>query len=101
MANLDQEKDIVRAMIRLYCRKKHSGQPRCADCRELTEYVNLRLEKCPFREGKPTCKNCPVHCYQPEMRARIREVMRFSGPRMILHHPKMAIQHMMQEIFSH
>ena len=39
------------------------------------------------------CRNCKVHCYKPEMREKIREVMRYSGPRMIFHHPAAAIRH--------
>ena len=30
------------------------------------------------------------------MRERIREVMRFSGPRMIFHHPVMAVRHVIE-----
>lgn len=37
-----------------------------------------------------------VHCYKPEMREKIREVMRFSGPRMIFHHPYLAIKHVIE-----
>lgn len=36
---------------------------------------------------KTKCHKCSVHCYMPEMRERIKEVMRYSGPRMLLHHP--------------
>ena len=34
-----------------------------------------------------------VHCYQTEMREKIRQVMRFSGPRMLLYHPALALWH--------
>ena len=36
-------------------------------------------------ETKTFCSNCKVHCYKPEMRKKIRAVMRFSGPRMIFY----------------
>ena len=39
---------------------------------------------------------CPVHCYRPEMKERIRMVMRWSGPRMIIYHPIAAIKHLMR-----
>ena len=35
-----------------------------------------------------------VHCYQPQMREQIRQVMRFSGPRMLLYHPVLAVWHL-------
>ena len=47
----------------------------------------------PFHEGKTTCANCPAHCYKPEMREKIRKVMRYAGPRMIYRHPILALLH--------
>ena len=94
MTNLEQERTTLLAMIRLYCRQQHGGDPLCEDCSQLWDYAEERLAKCPFGVEKPTCQNCPVHCYKPEMRQRIREVMRFAGPRMIWHHPVMAVRHL-------
>jgi hypothetical protein len=54
----------------------------CPDCAGLLEYAARRLRSCPL-EPKPSCKKCPVHCYHPEYRERIREVMSWSGKRMI------------------
>ncbi len=47
-------------------------------------------------EEKTFCSNCTVHCYRPEMRERIRTVMRYAGPRMLFHHPVIAIRHMIE-----
>ena len=33
------------------------------------------------------------HCYQPEMREKIRTVMRWAGPRMLPVHPVLSIKH--------
>ena len=41
------------------------------------------------------CKNCPVHCYKPEMREQIRIVMRWAGPRMLFYKPIAAIKHLL------
>ena len=60
----------------------------------LASYSEERLDRCKFGNGKPTCRKCPVHCYKPDMGEMIREVMRFSGPRMIFHHPIAAIRHL-------
>lgn len=71
---------ILRAFIRVYCVRKHHS-PRgvlCADCSELLSYAQARLAACPY-DPKPKCKHCPTHCYKPQMRARIRAVMRYSG----------------------
>ena len=92
-----QEKKIVALMIRIYCKKKHGTKKElCADCQALCDYAMLRSDKCPFMETKTFCSNCKVHCYKPEMREKIREVMRFSGPRMILYHPVLAVRHVIE-----
>lgn len=59
----------------------------------LDTYARQRSDTCPFMETKTFCSNCKVHCYKPEMRERIRAVMRFSGPRMLFHHPVAALRH--------
>lgn len=94
-----KEQYVVEEMIRLYCRKNHTNEKRkkgslCPACQELSDYAKLRSEKCPFMEEKTFCANCKVHCYKPEKREQIRQVMRFSGPRMLLYHPILAIWHL-------
>ena len=91
-----REKRMVGDMIALYCRKTHHTKKGelCAACLELTDYAWQRSDKCPFMEEKTFCSNCRVHCYKPDMREKIRAVMRFSGPRMIFHHPVAAIRHL-------
>lgn len=93
--SIQSEQETIRAMIALYCRKRHARESLCDACAELLQYSMQRLAKCCFGDGKPQCRYCPVHCYSPEMRKRISEVMRFSGPRLILHHPALAIRHML------
>ena len=82
----EREKRMVSQMIALYCRKKHHTRgDLCPQCAALDAYAKMRADKCPFMETKTFCSNCRIHCYKPDMRAKIREVMRFAGPRMILH----------------
>jgi len=92
----EREKETVSLMIRLYCRKKHGNKELCPDCAALDAYARLRSDKCPFMETKTFCSNCKVHCYKKDMREKIRDVMRFSGPRMIFHHPIMALRHVIE-----
>lgn len=96
-AKREKEKELVSQMILLYCKKKHGvRQGLCADCAELDSYARLRSDKCPFMETKTFCSNCKVHCYKPAMRKKIRQIMRFSGPRMLFHHPIMALRHVIE-----
>jgi len=85
----------------VYCKVKHEGNksivstdepeirrlplgryPVCDECREFLLYAFDRRLRCPLEE-KPVCKHCPVHCYKPEYRQKVREVMRFSGSYLI------------------
>lgn len=93
----EHEKKIVSDMIALYCRKKHHQKNRlCTECAMLKEYAEKRSDQCPFMETKTFCSNCKVHCYKTEMREKIRRVMRFSGPRMLVYHPVAAVRHLLE-----
>ncbi len=89
-----RERRTVSAMIEIYCRGNHApaGAP-CAGCLELLEYAHRRLDACPFAREKPTCARCTVHCYDRAHRERVRAVMRYSGPRMLVWHPVLALLH--------
>ena len=90
---LARERKTVHVMIGIYCRANHDSKELCAKCSELRDYTDRALERCPYHEGKPTCANCPIHCYSKPMRERVKVVMRYSGPRMLLRHPILAIRH--------
>ena len=99
MKRIEREKRTVSAMIALYCRAHHSAaEAPCADCSELSNYALARLDRCPFEDKKPTCAKCPIHCYNADMKARIKEVMRYSGPRMLQRHPLLAIMHQLDSL---
>ena len=93
-----KELQLLISFVTIYCRAKHkaglmgnagtNGQfvkepGLCGECAGLLEYALEKRRRCPL-EPKPSCKNCHIHCYAREYRARIREVMSFSGRRMIL-----------------
>ena len=103
---LRREEKTIRVMIALYCGHHHGGGGRplgaetsaaelCAECAALLTYARFRLAGCRFSHGKPTCARCTVHCYRTDMRERVRVVMRFSGPRMVIRHPLLAVAHVM------
>lgn len=79
---MDREKDreILRKFIEVYCAGNH-GSPEgalCAECNDLFSYASDRLKRCPY-DPKPKCKDCTTHCYKPEYREKIRQVMKYSG----------------------
>lgn len=92
---------ILGLFTALYCRECHGGEKRpfvgegwlsthagrgnlrlCAECGDFLDYALQRRLKCPLEE-KPACKNCRIHCYRPGHREKVREIMRFSGKRLI------------------
>jgi hypothetical protein len=82
---IKKDAKILRKFISIYCREKHlkNGIPEendnlCKECLDLLNYALKRDEKCPL-DPKPKCKDCKIHCYKPEMRLKIKEVMKFSG----------------------
>ena len=97
-----QKKDlkVIISFVRVYCTVQHDNQAEatvppglagmfnkglllCPDCWALVEYALEKRFKCPL-DPKPSCKHCRIHCYSKEYRARIREIMAFSGRRMIM-----------------
>lgn len=110
-----EDAEMVSQMIALWCRAHHDAVPvgddatadglantvrlgrrdirLCPDCAELRDYAIARIKHCPHMDTKTFCSACPTHCYKPEMRERIREVMRWSGPRMLRYRPIPAIKH--------
>ena len=97
LSRREEEKQTVEQMIRFYCRHKEGNLTLCQDCKELLDYAHQRLTHCPFGEQKKTCRQCPVHCYRPQMKQKIKEVMRYAGPRMLWHHPLWTLKHLWRE----
>ena len=89
--------------IRIYCENKHADAPRrevrmqthdvqaiagrpinlCMECERLLMHAFMKRTRCPMTP-KPACKHCPDHCYHPAYRAQIREVMKYSGMKLVL-----------------
>jgi hypothetical protein len=91
---LAREWKTMEAMIKIHCRDHHDATASlCAECQGLLDYAGMRLERCRFGAEKPTCANCPVHCYQHTRREQVKTVMRYAGPRMVWEHPLMSLRH--------
>ena len=91
---LARELETIRAMVAIHCRDRHGTRGElCDECGALMDYATRRLDRCVFGDDKPTCANCTVHCYNAQMRERVRGVMRYAGPRMMWRHPWLALAH--------
>ncbi len=97
MGKIAYEKRISAYMIGLYCRKNHGDKELCNSCLRLKNYAFERLTKCQFGDNKMACKDCKAHCYKPDMRAEIRTVMRYAGPRMMFYYPIDFVKHLIKK----
>lgn len=98
-SRLDREVKTITAMVQIYCRKHHASAVNhdgghCEDCGNFLAYARQRLAHCPYQEQKPTCGNCPIHCYKQSMQSKAQTIMRYAGPRMVWRHPLMAYFHL-------
>ena len=95
MGRIEREKKTIALMIDIYCQKKHGNKKGelCDECKELLEYAHKRLSFCKFGENKSTCSRCPIHCYKKDMKEKVKDVMNFSGPRLIVHNPIELVRH--------
>jgi hypothetical protein len=95
-----QKKDInlLGKFVEVYCQAKHRGAVRavvtlpadlgarglCPECTSFLGYAITRRLKCPLEAEKPTCKHCRTHCYAKPQLAKAKEIMAFSGRRLML-----------------
>ncbi|OON95625.1 MAG: hypothetical protein ATN36_08055 [Epulopiscium sp. Nele67-Bin005] len=99
MTRIEKEKHIIQVMIGLYCKKNHKDISKnedklCDECNQLLIYAQKRLDKCRHGEEKSFCSKCPTQCYNPKNKDKIKEVMKFSGPRMLFYEPVEVIKHL-------
>ncbi|WP_272682366.1 nitrous oxide-stimulated promoter family protein [Providencia sp. PROV120] len=94
---IQREIKTIEKMIQLYEKAHPAPADSPEQYKKLYAYAINRLEKCRYGEQKPACKQCPIHCYQPKMREQMKIVMRWAGPKMLLHHPILAIRHLLDD----
>ena len=92
---MQREKHTVELMIKIFCKSHNGNNSLCYDCKQLLEQVHGRIENCRYGLNKPNCSKCDIYCYSADMRKRIKVVMKYSGPRMLLQHPVLTLLHLM------
>lgn len=94
MDRISEEKKTIKLMIKIYCKNNHDSEEElCQQCEKLLNYAFKRLDFCKFGNNKGICGKCKIHCYKPDMREKIKEVMKFSAPRLLFYNPLMVIKH--------
>ena len=97
---LQRDLRTLTRFISVYCEGKHHGQSLvvfrgmdlrkivskpvelCPECTKLLQHALVKRTHCP-RDPKPQCKHCPTHCYAKHYRQQIRQVMRYSGMKLL------------------
>ena len=95
-----QKKDIrlIGKFVEVYCAAKHRSNGHqsvalpadlgerilCTECSSFLEYAIDKRMKCPLEAEKPSCKHCRIHCYDKPRREKIREIMSYSGRKLML-----------------
>jgi hypothetical protein len=98
-SRLNTEKKVFRDMVVLYCKKNHTVNSPCEECKKIIDYGFKKIEICPYGESKPFCSKCSIHCYEKNMQKKVKEIMRYSGPRIIFYHPIASLKHLISSIF--
>jgi len=99
---ISRDIEVLVEFIKIYCSGRHGNAEKnriaargpvgrcleahdltlCRECGRLLLHAVSKRLICPY-DPKPSCKKCLTHCYAPGYREKIREVMRFSGMRLI------------------
>ena len=96
---MSKKRPVIEAMIRIYCEGRCQNETLesglCQECEELLTYALERLEKCPKVAQKTSCGRCEIPCYREPFKSRIRLVMKYAGPRMVVKHPIKTVKYVM------
>lgn len=97
---ISRELDIktLTRMHHIYCRCHHNPGKTgdlCDECQSVLDYSLRRTESCKWKESGRLCSNCEVHCFEDTMRLKIKEIMRFAGPRLIFTNPLLSIRYLL------
>src|SRR6056297_90918 len=96
---LEMEKKVLRKMVHIYCRGNHSKNSPCSECMEVINYGLNKIDSCIYGINKPFCSKCTIHCYEENMKKKVKDIMRYSGPRIIFYHPIISLKHFLSSIF--
>jgi hypothetical protein len=95
-----QKKDIklLGKFIEVYCNGRHGTIERtpfslpdslgnrllCTECTTFMQYATRRRINCPLEAEKPTCKHCRTHCYAKPQLEKVKEIMAYSGKKLMM-----------------
>lgn len=102
MKRIDRDRRTLEAIGQIYCSGNHASAAKdsggmCSSCRDAIEGTLARTASCPNGHDS-NCQDCPIKCQRGDARARIRTIMAYAAPRMMLKHPIMTCEYLYKKL---
>ena len=93
--NVPKEKETIRKTFGEYCNAHHGtdGGKLCAKCTAVLSTVMIKISRCPYGIGKPSCEQCETPCFGERFTNDFMTIMKGGQKKMFLSHPIMAVKH--------
>ena len=98
---IDKDRRVLEAMGSIYCQGNHSDAQKdeggmCPEVPHDHRADAFRAASCPYgHEGN--CQDCK-HTVSAAMLTRIRAIMRYAAPRMMVRHPIMVLEYLRKKL---
>ncbi len=102
MSSTEKDRRTLQAIGRIYCQGNHAERGKdvagmCSECGAAIEQTLARAEACPHgHEGN--CQDCATPCQRGEAQERIKAIMRYAAPRMLVRHPLMTLEYLRKKV---
>lgn len=88
----------LQAIGSIYCRAHHADRPKnsagmCAECSATISFTHDRAANCP-NNHQGNCQDCAIKCNRGNQQQRIRAIMAYAAPRMMVRHPLMTLEYL-------
>lgn len=97
-ARVQRDLRTLQAIGSIYCAAHHAGALKddagmCEECAAVIKYTHERASACPYNhEGN--CQDCKLKCNRGEQQQRIKAIMKYAAPRMLVKHPIMTMEYL-------
>lgn len=101
----ERDRKTIEAIGAIYCKAHHGKEAQkaatsspklCPQCSEVVEYAMARTKRCP-NNHEGNCADCEIHCFNGSMREKVRAMMAYAAPRMLVKHPIMTIRYLQKK----
>ena len=98
------EKDLrtLRAIGCMYCKAHHASSVKgphglCEECTATVAFTHERTKNCPYGHAH-NCQDCTTKCNRGQQQQRVKAMMRYAAPRMLLRHPLMTMDYLSKKL---